>query len=104
MEGTAELRGLILGNPGLPLLIFCGEEAWGGEYVYEKADVTKAEIKELTLYGDYWLDREEYVEQLADAMSGREEYKGLPDGEYWQMAEEKAAGAEFVKAIVIYVG
>lgn len=66
MNDTLELKNLILENPELPLLVFCGEEAWSGEYGYEQADVNSVKIKEMTLYGEYWLDADDYEEQLAD--------------------------------------
>lgn len=33
LEDTTELRKLIIENPNLPLLIFCGEEANSGNYM-----------------------------------------------------------------------
>ena len=39
------LRNLILENPDLPLLMFCGEEAWNGEYSYCQAYASKGEIE-----------------------------------------------------------
>ena len=47
LNDTAVLRNLILENPELPLLIFCGEDSWHDEYPYEQADASSGEIKEL---------------------------------------------------------
>lgn len=104
INDTAELRNLILENPELPVLIFCGECSWSGEYSYELAEVNGVEIKELTLYNDYWLERDDYIEELSNDLSDEEEYEELSNEEFEQMVQEKAAGTEFVKAIVIYVG
>lgn len=104
LDDTAGLRQLIIENPELPLLVFCGEDAWSGEYPYEKADASGGEIKELTLYKGYWMDKDDYEESLADGLCSQGEYKGLPEEEYWQIVKQKVAETEFVKAIVIYAG
>lgn len=104
LNDTATLRKLIMENPGLPLLIFCGEEAWSGEFPYEQADAEKAEIKELTLYKDYWMDKDDYEKKLSDELCDKEEYDHLSEEEFNRMIKEKVAEAEFVKAIIIYVG
>lgn len=104
INNTAELRNLILENPDLPVLIFCGEGSWSGEYAYEQADTNSWEVKELTLYNNYWLEKDDYIEELSNDLSDEEEYEELSGEEFEQMVQEKAAGTEFVKAIVIYVG
>lgn len=104
LNDTAELRNLILENPELPLLIFCGEESWHDEYPYEQADASSGEIKELTLYNNWGLDKDDYEDKLSDDLCDKEEYKDLSDEEYNKMIKQKIAETEFVKAIVIYVG
>lgn len=104
LNNTTELRKLIIENPDLPLLIFCGEDSWRDEYPYEQADVKSWEIKELTIYKDWWVDKDDYEERLSDELSSKGEYESLSDEEYGQMMKEKVAETEFVKAIVIYVG
>lgn len=104
LNDTAVLRNLILENPDLPLLIFCGEDSWHDEYPYEQADASGGEIKELTLYNEWWLDKEDYEDKLLDDLYDQEEYKSLSDEEYNQMIRQKVAETEFVRAIVIYVG
>lgn len=104
LKDTTVLKKLILDNPGLPLLVFCGDDAWHDEYPYEQADVTGAGVKELALYDGYWIDKDEYEERLSDDLCGKEDYKNLSNEEYDRMIKEKAAQMEFVKAIVIYVG
>lgn len=104
LNDTTKLRNLILENPELPLLIFCGEESWHDEYPYEQADVGKVGVQELTLYNNYWMDKEDYEDRLSDDLCERPEYIDLSDQEYNQMIKQKVAEAEFVKAIVICVG
>lgn len=104
LNDTTELRNLIIENPDLPLLIFCGEDTWHDEYPYEQADVGKVGIQELTLYDNYWLDKDDYEEELANDLSDEEEYKNMSDEEYDQMIKQKVTDTEFVKAVVIYVG
>ena len=103
LNDTSNLRQLILDNPDLPLLIFCGEESWGGNWSYTQADA-RAQIQTLTLYGDVWVDEDDYRERLADDLCDEEEYKDLSDEEYYKMIDNKVAETEFCRAIVIYVG
>lgn len=103
LNDTTILRNLILENPELPVLIFCGEEAWDGEHYYSQADVGKAGIEELTLYKDMWVDKEDYRDKLTDDLSDNEDYINMTDSEYDKMIDEKIAETEFVKAIVIWV-
>ena len=104
LNDTTKLRKLILENPDLPLLIFCGEDSWHDEYPYEQADASSGEVKELTLYEDWWMDKDDYENRLSDDLCDKEEYKDMSDEEYNKMIQEKIAKTEFVKAIVIYVG
>lgn len=104
IKDTSILRNLILENPDLPVLIFCGEEAYSGEYGYEQANASKGEIEALTLYDDMWLNEEDYRDKLSDDLCDEEEYKDLSDEEYEKMLDQKIAETEFVKAIVIWVG
>lgn len=104
IKDTTILRNLILENPELPVLIFCGEEAWNGEYGYTQAETSQGEIEELTLYGEQWMNEDEYREELADDLCNEEKYKDLSDEEFDRMIDEKVAETEFVKAIVIWIG
>lgn len=104
LNDTTILRNLILENQDLPLLIFCGKESWHDEYPYEQAYASSGEIKELTLYKNYWLDKDDYEDELSDDLCGKEEYKDMSDEEYNKMIQQKIAETEFVKAIVVYVG
>lgn len=102
LNDTRELRKLIIENPDLPLLIFCGEDSWTDQWRYEQAQVNSAMVDELTLYGDLWLDKDDYEDRLRDDLC--EDYADLSDEEYDKMIEEKIAETDFEKAIVIYVG
>ena len=104
LNDTSNLRNLILENPDLPLIIFCGEESWDGNLSYTQADASKGEIQTLTLYEDVWVDEDDYREKLADDLCNEEEYKDLSDEEYYQMIDHKVAETPFCKAIVIYIG
>lgn len=102
LEDTTELRKLIIENPDLPLIVFCGDDSWHDWYPYEKANVNGCDVKELTLYNDWWLDKEDYADTLHLDLA--EEYVGMTDEEYDKMIDQKVNETEFVKAIVIYVG
>lgn len=108
LEDTTELRKLIIENPNLPLLIFCGEESWDGEHPYSSAFASGGSIQELTLYENgydaIWMDKEDYAEKLSDDLADEEEYKNITDEEYDKIIDQKVNETEFVKAIVIYVG
>ena len=104
LEDTTGLRKLIIDNPDLPLLIFCGPETNSGEYPYESNKDVGCDIQELTLYKDYWIPKDEYEEQLRDDLCDEEEYINMTDDEYDKMIDKKVNETEFVNAIVIYVG
>ena len=102
LKDTTILRELILENPELPVLIFCGEEAWDGDHTYSQADVTHGEIEELTLYRDVWLSKDDYADKLHDDLSIVEEYENMTDEEYDKMIDKKVEETEFIKAIVLW--
>lgn len=104
LNDTLELRKLIMDNPTLPLLFFCGEECYRGEYPYEQAFVTSVSIQDLTLYNNYWLDEDDYAEELSDDLCDEPEYEHLSDKEYFEMINRKVKETEFIKAIVVNIG
>lgn len=105
LEDTTELRKLIIDNPDLPLLFFVGDDAYIDDgYQYSMAYASNAEIQELTLYSDVWMNKDDYTEKLSDDLAFEEEYKDMTDEEYDAMIDQKVNETEFVKAIVIYVG
>lgn len=105
LNDLTELKQLILKNPELPLIIFCGEDSWHDYWGYEQAMVNgKPCIEELTLYNDRWMDHDDYQDRLSEDLCDLEEYKDMSDEDYFKMINKKVEETEFVKAIVIYVG
>lgn len=104
IHDTTVLKNLILENPKLPVLLFCGEEAWSGEHGYTQATATSGEIKKLTLYKDHWLAKDDYEVCLFDDLAEAKEYENLSDEEYEKMIAKKVEETEFVEAITIYIG
>lgn len=104
LDSTKELRKLILENPDLPLLVFCGEESWGGDWPYELAEVNSCSILEYGVIENQWVERDDYEEELSNTMRSDPEYCDLPEDEFDSALEERLANAEFVKAITIKVG
>lgn len=105
LNDTSILRNLILENPELPVLIFCGEEAYCPDYSYTMAYSSKGEIEELSLYNDeQWLNYDDYREELTESLSDNVEHENLSDEEYEKMIDMKMKKIEFVKAIVLWVG
>lgn len=103
LNNTAKLKELIVHNPELPLIIFCGEDCWQGDYNYNMAYAREPSIEVLTLYGDMWLPEEDVEDELSDDLSSEPEYESLSDEEYSKMIKQKVAEMEACKAIVIYV-
>ena len=99
-----ELKELIISNPEAPLLIFAGEEAWRGDYGYESVDAGFTSLKEITIYGDQWHDRDDFEDVLRDDMANDEQYENLSDEEFDAEVAKIVAETAFVKAIVIYAG
>ena len=104
LNDTSHLRKLILDNPDLPLLIFCGDDSNTGEFAYEQAPVHCVSVQELTLYKDIWVDKDEFRERLSESLCDEEAYQDLSDGAFDQMINEMVGATEFTKAIIIYVG
>lgn len=103
-KDCADLKKLIVENPETPLLIFAGEESWSGDYCYESVDGGYASLKEITIYGDHWLDRDDFEDVLRDDMANDEQYENLSDEEFDAEVAKIVEETAFVKAIVIYVG
>lgn len=103
-KDCTDLKKLIVENPEAPLLIFAGEEAWSGDYGYESVDAGFASLKEITIYGNQWLDRDDFEDVLRADMANDEQYENLSDEEFDAEVAKIVAETAFVKAIVIYVG
>lgn len=78
LNDTSELRKLILENPDLPIIIFCGEDAYRGDCPYEQAYVNSCRVDNLTIYGDMWLDEDDYCDKLSDDLSDEPDYEICP--------------------------
>ena len=103
-KDCATLKKLIVENPDAPLLIFAGEEANSGEHQYESVPSGDAFFEEITMYGDQWLNKDDFEEVLRDDMANDEQYENLSDEELDDEVAKIVAKTAFVKAIVIYVG
>lgn len=99
-----DLKELIISNPEAPLLVFVGEEACSGEYTYESAPDGFVCMQEITLYGDMWLDREDFENNLREDMSYDESYENLSEKDFDAEVAKIVAETAFVSAIVLYVG
>lgn len=104
LNDTSALRQLILDNPDLPLLVFCGEESWQGIWHYNQADIRNPAIQTLALYDDVWVEYEDYRERLIDDLAREDRYMHMSDKEFYEMIEQKMAEVVFAKAIVMYIG
>lgn len=104
LENSIELKKLILENPELPLVIFCGENSYTGYHSYEQAIVNGVHIDDLIEYGESIIGKDDYENALYDSLQDFEMYQALSDEEYNKMIREKVANAKFTKAIVIFVG
>ena len=98
------LKKLIIENPEAPLLIFAGEYANTGVYRYESVPSGDAFLEEITMYGDQWLNKDDFEEVLGDDMANDKQYENLSDEELDDEIAKIVAKTAFVKAIVIYVG
>lgn len=104
LNDSSELKDLIVENPDLPLLIFCGEDSWHDEWAYEQAKVNSCRVEELTMIDNQWVQRDDYAEELAIKLSCDSDFSDLSNNELAVLIEKRVAETDFVKAIVIYVG
>lgn len=104
LKDTKELRQMILNNPDLPILIFCGEDVNNGDYSYMSSEDVRVEIKELTLYADKWIDENDFEDEIRNDCEDWEECIKMNDKEFDEFIQEKINKTEFVKVIVVYVG
>lgn len=88
LNDTSYLRKLIIENPDLPLLIFCGDGSYTGQFSYEQATVNSVLIDELTIHNDRWMDKDEFKERLYEELSDEEIYENLSDSAFEQMINE----------------
>ena len=103
IPNSSELRQLIVDNPGLPLIIFAGEEAWSGNFPYTAATHVLCKIEELTLFEELWMDKDDYEERLYDDLSDEPGYIGLSEKEYSNAISKIVEATEFIKAITVWL-
>ena len=104
LNDTSKLRNLIIENPELPLLFFCSENSWSGEWAYTQGEASDGDIECLTLYNDMWLNKDDCEEELRDDLIDSGEYDDLSDEEFDKVVKQKIEEIEFIKAIVVYIG
>jgi hypothetical protein len=103
-----ELRQLIIDNPGLPLLVFAGEDANSGDYSYMSCSSVSASVEEFLDCEQEveeercFTDREEFEERMRDFYS---DFEGS-DSEFDKFIEDKLVAYEpyWKPCIVLYVG
>lgn len=108
IHNTEKLRDLILENPDLPLVVFAGEEANGGDYTYVcctdvRAD--KGEILDCAGPNDelIYTDRDELEDDVSEELY--DEVGDIPDDEYDKLLRERLDKYEeyWVECILVYV-
>lgn len=100
LDDTEALRKLILDNPDLPLIIFCGEESYAGEYSYNIAEINKISVEEMTYHGEYYVKKEDYQDILFEKLENAYE----TEEQLSHAVSNLMNDTEFLRAIVIYVG
>lgn len=112
LHATDELRRLIIDNPGLPLLVMAGPEAYSDDYSpgYTLCDYVKAglgEVLDSTDFDDEWVitDRDELEERIRENPDFVDEHSNLSDEEFDKAVEEKMKlyDGNWVKAIIVKV-
>ena len=100
----AELRKLITENPELPLLVFVGDGVLDSGYQYTSASSCKVDVTELVLFGDRWIPKEEFYEELEEDIGWNQDYDSLSSEEFEAAVDKKFDETEFIKAITLYIG
>lgn len=108
LSSAEELRQLVIDNPGLPLLVFAGEEAnCGGDYSYMSCSHVSASVGEFLdccqTVNDCkcYCDRDDFQEDLEDLHS---DFDGS-DAEFEKFIEDKLMEYEpyWKPCIILYV-
>ena len=114
LSSAEELRQLVIDNPGLPLLVFAGEDAnCGGDYSYMSCSNVSAHGGEyldcMQTVNDCkcYCDRDDFEEDLNDSLyDGHEEMWGTATEEEWDalLKKELAEYEPYWKpCIILYV-
>lgn len=112
LYATDELRQLIIDNPGLPLMVLAGPDAFSDDYSpgwtlcnYVKASL--GEVLNSTDFNDEWVitDRDELEERIRENQDFVDEHSDLSDEEFDKAVEEqvKLYEGDWVKAIIVKV-
>lgn len=107
LTATDELRKLIVENPGLPLLVFAGEDCNSGDWSYMSCSHCSAELGEfldcMQEVNDErcYCDRDDFREDMEDCYS---DFDGS-DSEFEQFIEDRLEEYEpyWKKCIILYV-
>lgn len=108
IHSTDELRRLIIDNPTLPLLVFAGEEANGGDYMYTSCSYVRADVGEFLDCKQEindekcYCDRDDFEEDLADALC--DDFTGSNEDFEARVRDEAAKYDPYwKKCIILYV-
>ena len=112
LTATDELRQLILDNPGVPLLVFAGDDCNSGDYTYMSCSGCSAALGEfldcMQEVNDErcYCDRDEFEEDLADSLYNDmgDNWQGT-DAEWDAFVTQRAAEYDpyWRKCIILYV-
>lgn len=108
IHNTEVLKKMILENPGLPLVVFAGEEASSYDYSWTcctDVSVEKGEILDCKGPNDerLYTDREELADDVGDELY--DEVGDISDEEYEKLLKEKMSKYEeyWMECIIVYV-
>ena len=88
LHSADELKQLIVENPDLPIVVFAGDDANIGDYAYTSCSYIKAYKGEFLDCAQTvndcmcYTDRDEFEDDVADALAGEEQYRALPVDEF----------------------
>ena len=94
LNSAEELRQLIIDNPGLPLLIFAGEDANSGDWCYMSCSYVRAYVGEFLDCSQTvndckcYCDRDDFEEDIQDVMC--DDFEGT-DEEFEQAVKDRMA-------------
>ena len=94
LNSAEELRQLIIDNPGLPLLVFAGEDANSGDWYYMSCSFVRAYVGEFLDCSQTvndckcYCDRDDFEEDIQDVMC--DDFEGT-DEEFEQAVKDRMA-------------
>ena len=112
LHATDELRQLIIDNPGLPLLVMAGADAYSDDYspglaLCNRVKASLGEVLDNEDFDDEWVitDRDELEERIRENPDFVDEHSGLSDEEFDKAVEErvKLYDDDWVDAIIVTV-